>query len=140
MFLTARDAVPDRLAGFAAGGDDYLTKPFNFAELVARLQALVRRGGTEHIGEVGGLRLDPVRHGIDCGGESAELTPTGDVLSGTSGRLHVFADEADPERLLPSLAALADLPIDQVIIPHGEPILTDGAARIRAAVAEAWGD
>jgi glyoxylase-like metal-dependent hydrolase (beta-lactamase superfamily II) len=68
------------------------------------------------------------------------LTPTGDVLSGTSGRLHVFADEADPERLLPSLAALADLPIDQVIIPHGEPILTDGAARIRAAVAEAWGD
>jgi Response regulators consisting of a CheY-like receiver domain and a winged-helix DNA-binding domain len=37
MFLTARDAVPDRLSGFAAGGDDYLTKPFNFAELVARL-------------------------------------------------------------------------------------------------------
>ena len=53
MFLTARDAVPDRLTGFAAGGDDYLTKPFNFAELVARLRALVRRGGTEHVAEVG---------------------------------------------------------------------------------------
>lgn len=76
MFLTARDAVPDRLTGFAAGGDDYLTKPFNFAELVARLQALVRRGGTEQVAEVGGLRLDPARHGITCGGESVELTPT----------------------------------------------------------------
>ena len=76
MFLTARDAVPDRLTGFAAGGDDYLTKPFNFAELVARLQALVRRGGTEQVAEVGALRLDPARHNITCGGESVELTPT----------------------------------------------------------------
>jgi two-component system, OmpR family, response regulator len=76
MFLTARDAVPDRLTGFAAGGDDYLTKPFNFAELVARLQALVRRGGAEHVAEVGSLRLDPARHGIACGGASVELTPT----------------------------------------------------------------
>ena len=46
LFLTARDALPDRLSGFAAGGDDYLTKPFAFAELVARLHALVKRGGT----------------------------------------------------------------------------------------------
>ena len=45
--------------------------------------------------------------------------------------------EADPERLLPALAALGELPIERVIIPHGDPILTDGAARIRAAVAEA---
>src|SRR3954470_6907949 len=43
LFLTARDAVTDRLAGFSAGGDDYLTKPFHFAELVARLRALLRR-------------------------------------------------------------------------------------------------
>lgn len=76
MFLTARDAVPDRLAGFAAGGDDYLTKPFNFAELVARLHALVRRGGAEHVAQIGSLRLDPARHGISCGSESVELTPT----------------------------------------------------------------
>lgn len=62
---------------------------------------------------------------------------TGDVLSGTGGRLHVFVDEADPERLLAALAALADLPIERVIIPHGDPILTDASARIRAAVAEA---
>ena len=62
---------------------------------------------------------------------------SGDVLSGTGGRLHVFVDEADPERLLPALDALSDLPIERVIIPHGDLILSDGAARIRAAVAEA---
>jgi glyoxylase-like metal-dependent hydrolase (beta-lactamase superfamily II) len=65
---------------------------------------------------------------------------SGDVLSGTGGRLHVFVDEADPERLLPSLEAIADLPIERVIIPHGDPVLSDGAARIREAVAEARRD
>jgi len=62
---------------------------------------------------------------------------TGDVLSGTGGRLHVFVDEADPARLLTALEAIAGLPIEQVIIPHGDLIRRDGAARIRAAVAEA---
>jgi len=62
---------------------------------------------------------------------------TGDVLSGTGGVLHVFVDEADPDRLLPSLEALADLPIERVIIPHGDAIASDGSARIRAAVREA---
>jgi len=64
---------------------------------------------------------------------------TGDVLSGTGGKLQVFVDEADPERLLPALDALADLPIERVIIPHGDLILTEGAVRIRAAVADAQG-
>jgi glyoxylase-like metal-dependent hydrolase (beta-lactamase superfamily II) len=62
---------------------------------------------------------------------------SGDVLSGTGGRLHVFVDEADAEQLLPALDALADLPIERVIIPHGDLILSHGAVRIRAAVAEA---
>jgi glyoxylase-like metal-dependent hydrolase (beta-lactamase superfamily II) len=62
---------------------------------------------------------------------------TGDVLSGVGGRLHVFVDEADRERLLRALASIAELPIERVIIPHGDLILCDGAARIRAAVAEA---
>ena len=62
---------------------------------------------------------------------------SGDVLSGTGGRLHVFVDEADPELLLPALEALADIPIERVIIPHGDPIPENGAARIREAVAEA---
>jgi hypothetical protein len=60
-----------------------------------------------------------------------------DVLSGTGGRLHVFVDEADPEELLPALDAIAELPIERVIIPHGDLILENGAARIRAAVADA---
>jgi glyoxylase-like metal-dependent hydrolase (beta-lactamase superfamily II) len=66
-----------------------------------------------------------------------ETLVSGDVLSGTGGRLHVFFDEADPERLLASLDALGDLPIERVIIPHGDLILSDGAAGIRAVVAEA---
>jgi len=61
---------------------------------------------------------------------------SGDVLSGVGGRLHVFVDEADPERLLPALARLAELPIERVIIPHGDLILSDGSARIRAALAD----
>ena len=76
IFLTARDALTDRLAGFAAGGDDYLTKPFAFAELVARLRALIKRGGADLAIEVGDLRLDPGTHGASCGGEAIDLTPT----------------------------------------------------------------
>jgi len=76
IFLTARDALPDRLSGFAAGGDDYLTKPFAFAELVARLHALVRRGGGDRSLQVGGLRLEPGSHAATCGGGRVDLTPT----------------------------------------------------------------
>jgi len=76
IFLTARDALPDRLSGFAAGGDDYLTKPFAFAELVARLHAVMKRGGNDLGAQVGELRLDPGTHAASCGGETADLTPT----------------------------------------------------------------
>jgi two-component system response regulator MprA len=76
LFLTARDALVDRIAGFDAGGDDYLSKPFAFVELVARLQALLRRSGGDGALEAAGLRLDPVRHSAaDTSGEVA-LTPT----------------------------------------------------------------
>jgi two-component system OmpR family response regulator len=76
LFLTARDAVVDRIAGFDAGGDDYLTKPFAFGELVARLQALLRRGGGEEALEAEGLRLDPVSHSVSAGETTVPLTPT----------------------------------------------------------------
>jgi two-component system OmpR family response regulator len=61
LMLTARDAVDDRVAGLDAGADDYLTKPFSFAELLARLRALARRPPLERpaVLEVGDLRLDP---------------------------------------------------------------------------------
>jgi DNA-binding response OmpR family regulator len=76
LFLTARDAITDRLAGFSAGGDDYLTKPFHFGELVARLRALLRRSGADPGLAVGGLRLDPVTHGAHQGEHEVSLTPT----------------------------------------------------------------
>jgi two-component system response regulator MprA len=76
LFLTARDGLTDRLAGFGAGGDDYLTKPFAVEELIARLRALVRRGGRDSAIEIGDFRLDPLTHAIHCGGVTESLTPT----------------------------------------------------------------
>jgi two-component system, OmpR family, response regulator len=76
LFLTAKDAVVDRLAGFDAGGDDYLTKPFAFQELVARLNALLRRSGATAAVEAVGLRLDPATHAVSANGVEVPLTPT----------------------------------------------------------------
>jgi two-component system response regulator MprA len=76
LFLTARDALADRLSGFSAGGDDYLTKPFAVEELIARLRALVRRGGRDRTIEAGALRLDPTTHEMQVGDETCSLTPT----------------------------------------------------------------
>jgi two-component system response regulator MprA len=76
LFLTARDAVTDRLAGFSAGGDDYVVKPFDVNELVARLRALVRRGGADAGATAGGLELDPVAHVMRGSGIEVALTPT----------------------------------------------------------------
>jgi two-component system response regulator MprA len=78
VFLTARDALPDRLSGFHAGGDDYLTKPFALAELVVRVRALLRRAGTlDAPVELGDdLRLDPAAHALRAGERSETLTPT----------------------------------------------------------------
>jgi two-component system response regulator MprA len=77
LFLTARDQMVDRLAGFSAGGDDYLTKPFEFAELIARLRALLRRSvGTLPVAVAGDLRLDPAVHAVTAGRKTEPLTPT----------------------------------------------------------------
>jgi two-component system response regulator MprA len=76
LFLTARDGLADRLAGFAAGGDDYVTKPFSIDEIVARLRALLRRTSTGEPDEIGELRLDPVAHEVTGPGGRTTLTPT----------------------------------------------------------------
>jgi two-component system OmpR family response regulator len=76
LFLTARDALADRLAGFGAGGDDYLTKPFSLAELTARLRALLSRAGVSGAVNAAGLSLDPTTFEVSCEEQSVRLTPT----------------------------------------------------------------
>ena len=76
LMLTARDSVADRVAGLDTGADDYLVKPFAFAELLARLRALARRGEAERPSmlEVGDLRLDPAAREVHRGSTEIRLT------------------------------------------------------------------
>jgi two-component system response regulator MprA len=76
LFLTARDALTDRLSGFTVGGDDYVTKPFDIEEVVARLRVLIRRASTDQSLEVAGLRLDPTDWTATLDGALIKLTPT----------------------------------------------------------------
>ena len=76
LMLTARDSVDDRVAGLDTGADDYLVKPFAFAELLARLRALARRGDSERpsVLEVGDLRLDPASREVKRGDSEIRLS------------------------------------------------------------------
>jgi len=77
LMLTARDATEDVVRGLDAGADDYLTKPFKFDELLARLRALVRRGGATRVERItaGPLELDRLKHQAYVGGKALDLTP-----------------------------------------------------------------
>lgn len=75
LFLTAYDGLPDRLSGFHAGGDDYLAKPFAFAELVVRVEALWRRHRPRPQGAFD-VVLDPARHALSHGDQHVLVTPT----------------------------------------------------------------
>ncbi len=81
LFLTARDAVEDRIAGITAGGDDYVTKPFSLEEVLARLRGLLRRAGTArepqgHRLTAGDLVMDEEAREVTRGGRAVELSRT----------------------------------------------------------------
>jgi two-component system OmpR family response regulator len=78
LMLTARDGIPDRVHGLNAGADDYLVKPFSFAELLARVRAMSRRGPIERqvVLEVGDLHLDSARHQVWRGDTAVDLSKT----------------------------------------------------------------
>jgi two-component system, OmpR family, response regulator len=91
LFLTARDAVADRVRGLDVGADDYVVKPFAFEELVARMRAIARRGPLPRptIVSVGGLRVDPARREVTVDGAPME------VSSREFSLLELFARHAD---------------------------------------------
>ncbi|MFE7016569.1 response regulator transcription factor [Streptomyces sp. NPDC057651] len=76
IFLTARHHLTDRLSGFSAGADDYLPKPFHFAELVARLRAALKRAGPSAVAAAGDMVLDATRHSARVGDVHVDLSPT----------------------------------------------------------------
>jgi DNA-binding response OmpR family regulator len=76
IVLTARDAVDDKVRNFEAGADDYITKPFAFAELLVRIKALLRRGQVNHSNtiRIGGLEIDRINHYVKRNGTTISLT------------------------------------------------------------------
>jgi DNA-binding response OmpR family regulator len=111
LMVTARDTVGDRVRGLDTGADDYLVKPFAFAEVVARLRALTRRGRTPHLSAVltaGALALDQDAHQAQVSGTPVPLTATeyrlleflmrraGTIVSRDQLAEHVWGGEYDP--------------------------------------------
>lgn len=122
LMLTARDAVPDRIRGLDAGADDYLTKPFDFEELLARLRALIRRssGAGSNLLELDGIAVDTAAKLVMKEGEIVSLTPReyglveylalhrGSVVSRTELYEHLFDENED------TLSNLLDVHVSNV--------------------------
>jgi DNA-binding response OmpR family regulator len=130
LFLTARDQLHDVLAGFAAGGDDHLSKPFYISELLARLRAMVRRRAVAIPSQAPGVVLDPAQHALAAGEVRLPLTPTEFRLlaalmaaAGSVVRRRDLIRTAWPEG-----AIVADNTLDQYV------------ARLRRKLAEAASD
>jgi DNA-binding response OmpR family regulator len=113
LILSARRSVDDRVLGFQKGGDDYLTKPFSFAELLVRIQALIRRAGAQQAAparlQFEDLAMDPLRREVTRGGVRVDLQPReyalleyfmrhpGQVLSKTMILEHIWDYDFDPQ-------------------------------------------
>ncbi len=134
LFLTARDGVRDRVRGLDLGAEDYLVKPFAFAELLARVRALLRRGaGQPPVLQVADLALDPATHRVERAGTEVQLTAkefalleylmrnAGYVLSKMMISEHVWDYELDAETnfievLVYSLRKKVDAPFETPLI------------------------
>ena len=122
LILTARDALPDRVRGLDAGADDYLTKPFQLAELLARLRALIRRttGNANPVITMGDIEIDTTAHSVRQAGHPVLLTPReyslveflalhkGKLVTRTAIYDHLFDEEDD------SLSNLVDVHVSNV--------------------------
>jgi len=132
LMLTARDTVPDRIKGLNQGADDYLTKPFDIDELLARLRALIRRtaGQTQSLLQIGDLALDTAARRATLAGEEVVLTAReyrlleylalhrGDVVTRTTLYEHLF-DENDN-----SLSNLLDVHVSNLRKKLGRDFIT----------------
>ena len=112
LILSAKNALDDKIRGFQSGGDDYITKPFSFSELLVRIQALIRRSTRGQVTgtlEIGDLTMDPLKRQVFRGGMEIDLQPreftlleylmrnAGNVVSKTMILEHVWDYHFDPQ-------------------------------------------
>jgi DNA-binding response OmpR family regulator len=134
LLLTAKDTVADRVTGLRAGADDYLVKPFAFDELLARIEALVRRrhGAKNPVIRVGELSIDTAARSVSRSGAPVELFPreyalleylatrAGQVVSRTDIEAHIYDDRVEP---LSNVVDSAICALRRKIDPPGKPSL-----------------
>jgi len=153
LMLTARDAVPDRVRGLEIGADDYLTKPFDFDELLARVRALLRRDKyyKARVLEIGHLSIDTGVHRVMCAGTEIILTPReyallealamneGRVVSRETIQYRVWNNEENTSNTVDVYIGMlrrkidADRPLKLIHTIHGEGYMLRAPAREEAS-------
>ena len=129
LFLTARDQPHDLLSGFAAGGDDYVAKPFHLAELLARLRVAIRRGAPHRLPDTSDVRLDPHDHAVHGPAGRQQLTPTEFRLLATllAGAGTVIRRRELVRAGWPDGAIVADNTLDQYVARLRRKLAASGA-------------